>query len=695
LTHRIRLLDAWVVLASVGALILVWPLRDAFEATPLVPFMGALILFMAPGVLLSHWFLNEHFPGAASVPVSFAISTGIFGLSGIPMLILHRSLEVYLFAAGAIVAAFVAAAGFRTLRRRPPSESKSSTSAVSWLWVPFLLLSAVLAFVSRARPPGFYNDRWVYLAYVREFLNTDNLALYEPYFGDKTAALSRVKVNGWLLEQAALSRLSGIDPVELVLRYLDPTLIVVALLAFYALARILLESETGALLAGSVYALFFLLSLEPLGSDFGGAELIGRITEDKLTARFVFLPVALGIAVVFLRNEKLRYLAAFAFLCWAAVVVHPVGLAITGLSMAGFELLYLAFNLRKREAWMKTGGLGLAGLSVLLVPAFFVLVTGDSFTALLKGADINSGDPDVLANMVFVQPERERIYELGEDSYIMHPSLVLEPVILVAYVLGIPFLLWRLRRSLAAQLLLGMMLVTTIVCYVPPVATFVGNHVVVPGQLWRLAWPIPLAALLTIGWMAWEATRRAQLGLNRVGIPGRASQLLSLALVGVLMAVAAPAALAGVKKVYREDQVARSGGSCFDPTLRWMRDNIAEPSVVLTHNALSSCIPAYSAHANVVSSRGALVLEVLPALERRAPGQIEVPQGALDVRKFFNGPTFEEAVRILRRYEVDYVMLSADSPLDKQLRQLSGFVAIDTPGERYNLYAVNYQKLGG
>jgi hypothetical protein len=695
LTHRIRLLDAWVVLASVGALILVWPLRDAFEATPLVPFMGALILFMAPGVLLSHWFLNEHFPGAASVPVSFAISTGIFGLSGIPMLILHRSLEVYLFAAGAIVAAFVAAAGFRTLRRRPPSESKSSTSAVSWLWVPFLLLSAVLAFVSRARPPGFYNDRWVYLAYVREFLNTDNLALYEPYFGDKTAALSRVKVNGWLLEQAALSRLSGIDPVELVLRYLDPTLIVVALLAFYALARILLESETGALLAGSVYALFFLLSLEPLGSDFGGAELIGRITEDKLTARFVFLPVALGIAVVFLRNEKLRYLAAFAFLCWAAVVVHPVGLAITGLSMAGFELLYLAFNLRKREAWMQIGGLGIAGISVLLAPTLFVLVTGDSFTALLKDADINSGDPDVLANMVFVQPERERIYELGEDSYIMHPSLVLEPVILVAYVLGIPFLLWRLRRSLAAQLLLGMMLVTTIVCYVPPVATFVGNHVVVPGQLWRLAWPIPLAALLTIGWMAWEATRRAQLGLNRVGILGRASQLLPLALVGVLMAVAAPASVAGVKKVYREDQVARSGGSCFDPTLRWMRDNIAEPSVVLTHNALSSCIPAYSAHANVVSSRGALVLEVLPALERRAPGQIEVPQGALDVRKFFNGPTFEETVRILRRYEVDYVMLSADSPLDKQLRQLSGFVAIDTPGERYNLYAVNYQKLGG
>lgn len=137
------------------------------------------------------------------------------------------------------------------------------------------------------------------------------------------------------------------------------------------------------------------------------------------------------------------------------------------------------------------GGLGLAGLSALLAPALFVTITGESFTAVLKDADINAGDPDVLANMVFARPERKRIFELADGSYIMHPSLLIEPVVLAAFFLGIPFLLRRLKSTLAAQLILGTLLATTAICYVPRIATFVGNQIIVPGQLWRLAWPIP------------------------------------------------------------------------------------------------------------------------------------------------------------------------------------------------------------
>jgi hypothetical protein len=57
--------------------------------------------------------------------------------------------------------------------------------------------------------------------------------------------------------------------------------------------------------------------------------------------------------------------------------------------------------------------------------------------------------------MLFVSPERNRIFEFADGSYMRHPSLVLNSVILTAFVHGIPFLLWRVRESLAAQLLLG------------------------------------------------------------------------------------------------------------------------------------------------------------------------------------------------------------------------------------------------
>lgn len=697
MTHRLRLLDVWVVLFVVVALVVIGPLRGAFEASPLVLFIGVLVLFMAPGILLTHWFLSERLPGATTIPVSFAISTGLFGLLGVPMLILQQSLTVYLWISGAVLAAFLAAAGFRTLRQRPPVEDESESSeglSVNLLWVPFLLSSAVLAFVSRARIPGFYNDWWVYLAYVRELLNTEDLGRYEPYFGEETG-ISRLKINGWLLEQAAFSRLTGMDPVELALQYLSPTLVFVSLLAFYALVRILLKSETAGLLIGCLYALFFLITLHSPLYGFGN-EFVTRIVDDKLTARFVFLPIALAIAIIYLRSKEIRYLAVFTFLCWAMMAVHPVGLAITGLSMAGFSLFYLAFNWRKRGAWIMIGGLGLAGLSALLAPALFVTITGESFTAVLKDADINAGDPDVLANMVFARPERKRIFELADGSYIMHPSLLIEPVVLAAFFLGIPFLLRRLKSTLAAQLILGTLLATTAICYVPRIATFVGNQIIVPGQLWRLAWPIPLAALLIIGWMAWETTRRAESGLDKIKIPPRVSQLLPLALVAALMAIAAPTALAGVKASYRAHEVARNGASCFDPILPWMRDNIDEPSVVLAPDAVNTCIPVYSARANVVSLRGSLVIGVLPALERHAPGQIEVPQSALDVRKFFSGQlTVQEANRILRSYEVDYLMVPAGYPLNQPLKRLPGLSAMDVPGEKYNLYSVDRKRLGG
>jgi signal transduction histidine kinase len=46
--------------------------------------------------------------------------------------------------------------------------------------------------------------------------------------------------------------------------------------------------------------------------------------------------------------------------------------------------------------------LGGALVSFLLAPALYVLATGDSLIAILQSADISSGDPDVLDNIVMV-----------------------------------------------------------------------------------------------------------------------------------------------------------------------------------------------------------------------------------------------------------------------------------------------------
>jgi hypothetical protein len=407
------------------------------------------------------------------------------------------------------------------------------------------------------------------------------------------------------------------------------------------------------------------------------------------------LPLALACAYAFLEGGKKRYFFGFAFLCSAVMAVHPIGLAIVGISMAGFAILHLAAVPRSRDAWASISAMGLAGITIIAVPAAIVsLFTDEALSSVLADSDINSGDPDVLRNMIFVTPERNRIHELADGSYIMHPSLLLDPVIVAAFLIGLPFLLWRLGRSLAARLLLGTLYVTMVVVYVPQITTFLGDNVVLPGQIWRLAWPIQLAAVLTLGWLLWTGIGYATGWLQRF-VPTRlVAGALTVLLVVALTIAAVPQARAGMESIEKHREASRKAGYYpSDPIFPWFRDEIHSPVVVLAPDLQSARIPAYSADANVVSRRGSLVLRVLPELEKRVPGRIEVPQGSLDVKHFFYDSTLEKRMEILRRNKVDYVMFPKDAALIVSLKEQPGFTPVDTPSERYVLFAVDRSKL--
>jgi hypothetical protein len=695
---RLRSPDALVLLSCAAAAILLLPLRGLSVAFPPVAFAATLVLFTTPGLLLSHWLLRDDMSGAALVPAGFAISTGIFGLLGVPALILHLSTEHYLLAAGTLLAAFLAVAVWRTLRPGAPAVESSDPPygpPAGWLWAPFALLCGVLAFVGTRRVPSSYDDIWVYLSWVKDFANSERLALVDPYFGERIAEFSRAKVNGWLLEQAALSRVSGLDTIELVLRYLTPALVVVALLMVYALALAISKSERAAVLIASVYALFHIIFIQPSVHNVG-VELAARISEDKYAARFLILPVTLLFALLFVERRRWRHLGLFTFFCWAAVAVHPSVLPAIGLCMLGFGVAHVAVNLRLRAAWTGMVALALGMWSVVLGPVVLLLFAGRSPEAVLFSADINTTPPKVLEYTVFITESWRHIYELGDGYYIMHPWLLLNPVILGAYVFGVPFLLWRVRTSVAAQLLLGGLGVVTVAVYVPPVATFVGDHLIVPGLLWRLAWPIPLLALITTGWMIWEALSYAEARLRGFGIGRGVTRVLPLVLVALLTAAAAPPSVEKAVELYRKFDVARTTNYDPDPIYPWIRDSIEDPSVLLARDSANNVVPAYSDSLNVVSQRGEGMIRDREELEKLAGSRINIPQRYLGVHSFFFGPTLDrEAYGILRRYRADYLMVYADSPLDQRLKTLPGFSPVeDAPREKYSLYNVDLEKLG-
>jgi Family of unknown function (DUF6077) len=694
----VRWFEVCVVVAGILALATVYPFRESFSSAPGVLLVATLVLFSTPGLLLVRWFFGDYFSGVALLPAAFVTDVGLFALSAVPMLIAESTLSAYLWVCGAIIVVFLLAAvvmAFRPERELTEAPGFKVADRGGIMWVPFALLVATMAYIARITAPSIFGDVWIYLSWVREYLGGDKLASIEPFFGGDVG-LSRAKINGWLLEQAAVSRVSGVEPVDLVFSYLNPALVIMAFLVFFALARILFRSEKAALVSGCLYALFFFIHLSQSRISWGG-EFVQRLPEDKLVAKFLFLPLALACAYAFLEGGKKRYFFGFAFLCSAVMAVHPIGLAIVGISMAGFAVLHLAAVPRSRDAWASISAMGLAGITIIAVPAAIVsLLTDEPLSSVLADSDINSGDPDVLRNMIFVSPERNRIHELLDGSYIMHPSLLLDPAIAAAFLIGFPFLLWRLGGSLAARLLLGTLYITMVVVYVPPITTFLGDNVVLPGQIWRLAWPIQLAAVLTLGWLLWTGIGYATGWLQRF-VPARlVASVLPVLLVVTLTIAAVPRGLVGVESIEKHREASREAGYYpSDPIFPWFRGEIHSPAVVLAPDLQSARIPAYSVDANVVSRRGSLVLRVLPALQKRAPGQIEVPQGSLDVQHFFYDSTLEKRMEILRRNKVDYVMLPEDSSLIASLKEQPGFTPVDTPSERYLLFAVDRSKLPG
>lgn len=646
---------------SALSLLLIGPLRDAPVTAPVLPVLGTLILFVVPGIVLASMFLGSGHSLPAQVPLVFTLSAGIFGLLALPPLVLKWSPETYLNACAGVLALSLAGTVLlilRSPRTEPEVERDALERGGRWLWIPLLSLTATLAAVSPFvyHPPK--SDTWAYLMYVRKFLELEQLNVFPSAQG-----FGRSTLAGWLLEQATISRVSGVDPVDLALTYLEPALIVVAILSFYALARTLFESEPAALLTGCLAALFFLLQLNPL-SPIPDGEFVGHMVEDKYVVRFIFLPVALSLAVLFLRERKLRYLGLFTLVCWSTVPIHPIGLAIIGVSMVGFGLVHLALDRRDWRAWISFGALIAAMLSVVLPPAAYLLAVGEVDLSRIREID--------LPRMDFAAP--------GEAELYLN-SLLLSPVMFVVYLAGVPFLMWRMKRDLAARLLVGILLFVPFLVYLPPFAALV-DKIIGLRLLDRLSWPVLPAALLTLGWMSWELLKYARSYSGRFRLPARVAPILPVIFMGALMAAAAPWIVSGVRSANHSGEVAPDETSCLDPAFGWTSDIATARRVMLAPIAESVCVQAYEPSILFVSYRGTSTTDG------------EVPQNVADVRTFFGSPAVdEEMIEILQHYGVHYVLLPANSPLNGQLDHLPAFTPMDNPGERYRVYEVEWSKL--
>lgn len=678
---------ALLVVAAVVAFALVGPLRGLLlPSATLVTFAATLTLFLIPGMVLALTLPREHFSGLSRVPAAFVFSAGIFGVLGVPVLVLHRSPELYLWLAGTVVVAATVVAAVIALGGGAQAETRAGSagwSSEDLLWIPFGLLVAIQAYASPLVVEGPSYDHWFYLAYVREWLNTDQLATYSPFF-DLVEGGSRIGFNGWMLEQVALSKVSGADPADLLSTYLPPALIVVAALGLYTMARVLFESRPAALLTGALSTLYLIVDLDSLYESTGSA-LVARVVEDKLLAWFVFLPVALALAVLFVGSRRLWHLVLFTLVCWSVVAVHPLGLVFIGIPVTGFGLVHLALGWRHRETWTSLSGLAVAMLSIGVPPTAYLLATGSPLLSRLA-----SQTEGKASSLLDSGEESRQLLALGDATYIVHPALLLEPIVLAAYVVGVPFLLWRVKNHLAARLLLGTLLIVPLLVFLPPVTSLLGP-ILGPWTLPRLSWSLLFpVSFLTVGWAIWEALRYSSDRLADFAPVARARPLLPLVLLVAVAAVSAPSALNGVRSADASNEALQERITCQDPAFPRMRQIITRQSTILAPNYENSCIAAYVAPADFMQLRALDVIGDTPTTELDSVESDQVPLYVLEAQKFMASPALDEGMlQVLREYDVGHVLLPTNSPLNEQLGHLPGFDALDLPGERYRLYRVD------
>jgi len=702
--------EAWIVALCMVSLILIGPLRGSLLAVPALLFLGTLALFMVPGMVLTYLFMDRDLSILARAPVALAFSIGLFGLVSFPGLILDWRLGTYLLICCGILALSVVLVVVVAARRAPSPETGPQLAPGSpdgWLWVPFLFLAGILGSLAVvAAPPPPIDDLWIYLAYVQDYLGTGRLASQDPFYGGDLG-FSRIQINGWLAEQAAFSRLTGIDPAELLVNYWTPTIVVASFFAFYALARVLFEDARIAFLAAPLNVL--LAFLWSVGSHLAtgknvrfSLQSLDGATHDKSVALGLFVPVSLIFVILFLRERRWRYLALFTFLCWSTVTVHPIGLATICFAIAGFGLGYLIFNLRDPAAWKNVVSVGLAPLTVIVPPAIFLLVADDSVVAERGDfADIYNTVPGVIGYMAFIG-DKGNFLNFGDGTFMVNPRRLLNNGAFLAYLPGIPFLLWRgiRQRSLAAQSLLGVLMFVTPLLFFPPAATFLGTYTG-PSQLLRLGSSLSLVTTLILAWMLWEAVIYLRNVLDRFGVTRHAALFLPLVLLCLMVGAFAYRAVPSISSQLaqaasgaRETAIKGQRASCVDPIFRWIGNNVATTSVVLTRDPWNNCIPVYSTSANVVSLRGTKIINQRQAFEEALSHEIEVPQRAKDVYEFARLREVDGSlIRILDRYGVDYVLVRSQSSLARSMDSYTGessygFTRMEGPGRAMAMYKV-------
>lgn len=694
----------------------------------LASWLTFLALFITPG-----WLLADMLTGRLALDwlerlaMAFPLGIGVLALPGMAALLLHWTLDeltlAWILSVLLLLIVWFVQTGWRWLHGVQPQPRLPRWTLDERLL--FLLLIAAFAYcLSTINLYKIDGDAYAVGTFAADAMAGLPLNAREPLFGTDLGPGVRMAFNQSLPMAYLWSTLAAIDPITLTAAASRAMVALWVLLATYALGKAAGEVTLGAAhsrrfgLFMTALQLLILVAAPFLRGDNVSIFFFERTTADKYMVPTTMLPIVFAFTLRYMANGQGRAWWIAAIATFAVSTIHPLIAAMMALALGAFAGFHWLVQGCRRVALQR--GLAVIGLTVIamtlpliqlvlawgeapLAPSYpasiegwpvgyrrvaalpyFYLPTLDVVGPLpdltqLQASDATSTLNPFLVWRFAVNMNRRRLLLFDLDHYISDPNIFLEPPYLLALLL-LPFLLWQIRRNLAAQFALSVTLAILFVMFNPFVTPLIGA-LVMPWILWRFVWILPYTLILALlGYRLLLALSGRWRTVTRFG-PFYAPLLALLA----VTVVATPAIANNLQTM-----TGRTAFAYDFPTPQRIFARLqsltssGQPVNVMAEEDVSVTLAAYVAKANVIAHRVPTTSEIFPADQ-----QTEALQRLIDQARFFRTKYLtSDTLAILQRYQVAYVIAPSDSELNLQLQLATDWFTWLEDDAAYSLYAV-------
>ena len=327
LTQRLR--GRYLFPALTLAWILAWALPWVLwiESFPWIRLGISVLILIIPGFMLSLLLVGRRLTIPAHITSGLAISiftVGLFGLLGRKFHLPFTFIKITFMLFGLVC--LLLSTRFSLSGKQFYKQKKNSITTVV-----ILLFTMIIGFAITLKG-GLELDDFSYMGYLTTWQHSQALDFKDVFFGLDDVGQIRFWLAMLPMSQALLSEISGIHGLLLIGYYLEPVLVVLAILAAYNLYDGFLHAKERAALALLLHFTILLLS-EP------GDLFFHHLTQDKAFAAFILAPTFFLAARCFLGSFTLRCSIYFLLIGFSLTLTHPIMLAYSVFTIALYTII--------------------------------------------------------------------------------------------------------------------------------------------------------------------------------------------------------------------------------------------------------------------------------------------------------------------------------------------------------------------